>query len=35
MGEIDGTGDWYFVKGGMGAISEYLAKLAKQRNVDI
>jgi len=28
MGEIDGTGDWYFVKGGMGAVSEYLAKLA-------
>jgi len=35
MGEIDGKGHWYCVKGGMGALSEYLAKLARGRGVDI
>ena len=35
MGEIDGKNMWYYVRGGMGSISEYLAKLARQRGVDI
>lgn len=35
MGEIDGKNNWYYVKGGMGAISQYLEKLALQRGVDI
>jgi hypothetical protein len=28
MGEIDGKGKHYYVKGGMGEFSKYLAKLA-------
>jgi phytoene dehydrogenase-like protein len=28
MGEIDGKNNWYYVKGGMGSISQYLEKLA-------
>jgi phytoene dehydrogenase-like protein len=28
MGEIDGKNNWYYVKGGMGAVSQYLEKLA-------
>jgi phytoene dehydrogenase-like protein len=35
MGEIDGKNKWYYVRGGMGSLSEYLAKLARQRGVDI
>lgn len=35
MGEIDGKNRWYYVKGGMGSISNYLAKLAQERGVDI
>jgi phytoene dehydrogenase-like protein len=35
MGEIEGKGVWYCVKGGMGALSDYLAKLAKERGVDV
>ncbi len=35
MGEIDGKNMWYYVKGGMGSISQYLEKLALQRGVDI
>lgn len=35
MGEIDGKNMWYYVRGGMGSISEYLAKLARERGVDI
>lgn len=35
MGEIEGKGVWYCVKGGMGALSEYLAKLARERGVKI
>jgi phytoene dehydrogenase-like protein len=29
MGELEGKGNWMIVKGGMGAVSDYLAKLAK------
>lgn len=35
MGEIDGKNMWYYVRGGMGAVSQYLAKLATQRGVEI
>lgn len=35
MGEIEGKGHWYCVKGGMGALSDYLAKLALERGVEI
>ncbi len=35
MGEIDGKNNWYYVRGGMGAVSQYLEKLALQRGVDI
>ena len=35
MGEIDGKNRWYFVKGGMGSVSQYLAKLAALRGVEI
>jgi phytoene dehydrogenase-like protein len=35
MGEIDGKNNWYYVKGGMGSISQYLEKLALQRGVKI
>jgi phytoene dehydrogenase-like protein len=35
MGEIDGKNNWYYVKGGMGSISQYLEKLAKERGVTI
>jgi phytoene dehydrogenase-like protein len=28
MGEIEGKGNWFCVKGGMGSVSNYLAKLA-------
>lgn len=35
MGEIEGKNRWYYVKGGMGALSNYLAKLATERGVDI
>lgn len=35
MGEIDGKNNWYYVRGGMGAISQYLEKLAIERGVDI
>lgn len=35
MGEIEGKGVWFCVKGGMGALSEYLAKLAIKSGVDI
>ena len=35
MGEIDGKNNWYIVKGGMGSVSNYLAKLATEKGVDI
>lgn len=35
MGEIDGKNMWYYVRGGMGSISQYLEKLALERGVDI
>jgi len=35
MGEIDGKNNWYYVKGGMGSISQYLEKLAIERGVSI
>ena len=33
MGEIDGKGKWYCVKGGMGSLSKYLGKLAIEKGV--
>ena len=36
MGSIEGhEGSWAYVKGGMGSISNALAKLAKEKGVDI
>ena len=36
MGDIEGNrGKWYYVKGGNGALSAYLAKLAEERKVEI
>lgn len=35
MGEIEGKNNWFYVKGGMGAVSQYLEKLALERGVDI
>jgi phytoene dehydrogenase-like protein len=35
MGDINGKNNWYYVKSGMGAISQYIEKLALQRGVDI
>ncbi len=29
MGEIDCKSNWFYVKGGMGALSNYMAKLAQ------
>lgn len=29
MGEIEAKNRWYFVKGGMGALTQYMAKLAQ------
>ncbi|CAI2363089.1 unnamed protein product [Moneuplotes crassus] len=35
MGEIHGKGEWAYVQGGMGAISNYLTSLAIKRGVDV
>lgn len=35
MGELEGKGKWLIVKGGMGSVSNYLAKLAEARGVEM